>query len=86
MDFSILESGFLPSKISTTLSKEFDDIEYVGNNLPKILANNQKMKRLLTKINSISFKKECQKLAKKHFSLKKANSKYLSIYGKVTNK
>ena len=41
MDFSILESGFLPSKISTILSKEFDDIEYVGNNLPKILANNQ---------------------------------------------
>ena len=41
MDFSILKRGFLPSKISTTLSKEFDDIEYVGNNLPKILANNQ---------------------------------------------
>ena len=41
LDFSILESGFLPSKISTILSKEFDDIEYVGNNLPKILANNQ---------------------------------------------
>ncbi|MDA9756967.1 indoleamine 2,3-dioxygenase [Acidimicrobiaceae bacterium] len=41
MDFSILESGFLPSKISTILSKEFDDIEYVGNNLQKILANNQ---------------------------------------------
>ena len=41
LNFSILESGFLPNKISTILSKEFDDIEYVGNNLPKILANNQ---------------------------------------------
>tara|TARA_A100001035_G_scaffold220682_1_gene180773 strand:+ start:67 stop:192 length:126 start_codon:yes stop_codon:yes gene_type:complete len=28
LDFSILEKSFLPSKISTILSKEFDDIEY----------------------------------------------------------
>ena len=41
MNFAILENGFLPSKISTILPEEFDDIEYVGNNLPKILANNQ---------------------------------------------
>ena len=41
MNFSILETGFLPNKISTLLSNEFDDIEYLANNLPKILANNQ---------------------------------------------
>ena len=41
MNFAILENGFLPSKISNILPEEFDDIEYVGNNLPKILANNQ---------------------------------------------
>jgi indoleamine 2,3-dioxygenase len=41
LNFSILESGFLPNKISTILSNEFDDIEYLANNLPKILANNQ---------------------------------------------
>ena len=41
LDFSILESGFLPNKISTLLSNEFDDVEYIAKNLPKILANNQ---------------------------------------------
>jgi len=41
LNFSILETGFLPNKISTLLSNEFDDIEYLANNLPKILANNQ---------------------------------------------
>ena len=41
LNFSILERGFLPSKISTLLSNEFDDVEHVANNLPKILANNQ---------------------------------------------
>ena len=41
LNFSILERGFLPSKISTLLSNEFDDVENVANNLPKILANNQ---------------------------------------------
>ena len=41
LDFSILESGFLPNKISTLLSNEFDDAEYIAKNLPKILANNQ---------------------------------------------
>ena len=40
LNFSILERGFLPSKISTLLSNEFDDVEHVANNLPKILANN----------------------------------------------
>ena len=68
------------------LSKESNCVETIDIEKGKIFADNQKIKRLLTKINSISFKKECQKLAKKHFSLKKANSKYLSIYGKVTNK
>ena len=41
LNFSILESGFLPNKISTLLSNEFDDVEYIAKNLPKILANNQ---------------------------------------------
>ena len=41
LDFSILESGFLPNKISTLLSNEFDDVEHIAKNLPKILANNQ---------------------------------------------
>ena len=41
LNFSILESGFLPNKISTLLSNEFDDVEHVAKNLPKILANNQ---------------------------------------------
>jgi indoleamine 2,3-dioxygenase len=41
LNFSILERGFLPSKISKHLSNEFDDVEHVANNLPKILANNQ---------------------------------------------
>ena len=41
LNFSILESGFLPSKISTLFSNEFDDVEYIAKNLPKILANNQ---------------------------------------------
>ena len=41
LNFSILESGFLPYKISTLLSNEFDDVEYIAKNLPKILANNQ---------------------------------------------
>ena len=41
LNFSILEIGFLPNKISTLLSNEFDDVEYIAKNLPKILANNQ---------------------------------------------
>ena len=41
LNFSILESGFLPNKISTLLSNEFDDVEHIAKNLPKILANNQ---------------------------------------------
>ena len=41
LNFSILESGFLPYKISTLLSNEFDDVEHIAKNLPKILANNQ---------------------------------------------
>ena len=41
LNFSILESGFLPNKISTLLSNEFDDAEHIAKNLPKILANNQ---------------------------------------------
>ena len=41
LNFSILESGFLPNKISTLLPNEFDDVEHIGKNLPKILANNQ---------------------------------------------
>ena len=41
LNFSILESGFLPDKISTLLSNEFDDVEHIAKNLPKILANNQ---------------------------------------------
>ena len=41
LNFSILESGFLPNKISTPLSNEFDDVEHIAKNLPKILANNQ---------------------------------------------
>ena len=41
LNFSILETGFLPNKISTLLSNEFDDVEYIAKNLPKILANNQ---------------------------------------------
>ena len=41
LNFSILESGFLPNKISTLLSHEFDDVEHIAKNLPKILANNQ---------------------------------------------
>ena len=41
LNFSILKSGFLPNKISTLLSNEFDDVEYIAKNLPKILANNQ---------------------------------------------
>ena len=41
LNFSILESGFLPNKISTLLLNEFDDVEYIAKNLPKILANNQ---------------------------------------------
>ena len=41
LNFSILESGFLPNKISTLLSNEFDDIEHIAKNLSKILANNQ---------------------------------------------
>ena len=41
LNFSILERGFLPSKISTLLSNEFDDVEHIAKNLPKILANNQ---------------------------------------------
>ena len=40
LNFSILESGFLPNKISTLLSNEFDDVEHIAKNLPKILANN----------------------------------------------
>ncbi len=41
LNFSILESGFLPNKISSLLSNEFDDVEHIAKNLPKILANNQ---------------------------------------------
>ncbi len=41
LNFSILEIGFLPNKISTLLSNEFDDVEHIAKNLPKILANNQ---------------------------------------------
>ena len=41
LNFSILESGFLPNKISTLLLNEFDDVEHIAKNLPKILANNQ---------------------------------------------
>ena len=41
LNFSILESGFLPNKISTLLPNEFDDVEHIAKNLPKILANNQ---------------------------------------------
>ena len=41
LNFSILESGFLPDKISTLLSNGFDDVEHIAKNLPKILANNQ---------------------------------------------
>ena len=41
LNFSILESGFLPNKISTLLSNEFDDVEHIAKNLPKILADNQ---------------------------------------------
>ena len=41
LNFSILESGFLPNKISTLLSNGFDDVEHIAKNLPKILANNQ---------------------------------------------
>ena len=41
LNFSILESGFLPNKISTLLSNQFDDVEHIAKNLPKILANNQ---------------------------------------------
>ena len=41
LNFSILESGFLPNKLSTLLSNEFDDVEHIAKNLPKILANNQ---------------------------------------------
>ena len=41
LNFSILESGFLPNKISTLLSNEFDDVEHIAKNLPKIFANNQ---------------------------------------------
>ena len=41
LNFSILDSGFLPNKISTLLSNEFDDVEHIAKNLPKILANNQ---------------------------------------------
>ena len=41
LNFSILESGFLPNKISTLLSNEFDDVEHIAKNLPKILTNNQ---------------------------------------------
>ena len=41
LNFSILEIGFLPNKISTILSNEFDDVEHIAKNLPKILANNQ---------------------------------------------
>ena len=68
------------------LSKESNCVETIDIEKGKLCADNEKIMRLLTKINSISFKKECQKLAKKHFSLKKANDKYLSIYGKITNK
>ncbi len=41
LNFSILESGFLPDKTSTLLSNGFDDVEHIAKNLPKILANNQ---------------------------------------------
>ena len=41
LNFSILEIGFLPNKISTLLPNEFDDVEHIAKNLPKILANNQ---------------------------------------------
>jgi len=39
MDIKVLDNGFIPESISESLSSDFQDVEDVANQLPKILAN-----------------------------------------------
>jgi len=39
MDIKVLDNGFIPESISESLSSDFQDVEEVANQLPKILAN-----------------------------------------------
>ena len=60
MNFDVLKKGFLPEQISQRLPDEFQDIEAIARNLPKILVNNQ----IIEEVSSIEPEKHIENLTK----------------------
>ena len=68
------------------LSKESNCVETIEIDSNNFYIRDDKLHKFLLYKNRINFSKECQKLAEKHYSLTKANNKYLSIYRKILDK